>query len=241
MILVFYRVAYRRLRRCRRHRLNSMRKICLIALLLAGCQQIPLHPYRIDIQQGNYVTQEMVAKLKPGMTRAQVRFALGAPLIVDPFHTDRWDYVYVYQKAGTVTEQRRIVVIFAGDKLVRIEGDVVMQPESAAKSDDKPAGRPLTPQAGQPDAKAGTAPAKPDATAPQLDRATAPKPAEAAPKADPGVPAAADSPAAGTGKSESANTGAPKPDAAKSDPPNPKPKPPEEKGFFGRMLDKIGF
>lgn len=219
-----------------------MRKIFLIALLLAGCKQIPLHPYRIDIQQGNYVTQEMVAKLKPGMTRAQVRFALGAPLIVDPFHSDRWDYVYVYQKAGTVTEQRRIVVIFAGDKLERIEGDVVMQPEPAAKSADKPAEKPATPQVSQPDAKAGAAAAKPDAAAPQGAGVSAPNPAGAAtPEADPTVPAAADAPAAEAGKSEPANTDAAKPDVQQNDPPNPKPKPPEEKGFFGRMLDKIGF
>ena len=81
--------------------------------------------YKIDIQQGNYVTQDMVDKLKPGMSKSQVRFALGTPLIVDPFQTDRWDYVYVLQKQGRVVEQRRIVVTFQGDKLTRIEGDVV--------------------------------------------------------------------------------------------------------------------
>src|SRR5688572_1109297 len=85
----------------------------------------PLKPYRIDIQQGNVVTQEMIAKVQPGMTRGQVRFALGTPLVADVFHPDRWDYVYQYQKAGVVTEHRRIVVVFKGDNLVRIEGDVV--------------------------------------------------------------------------------------------------------------------
>lgn len=83
-----------------------------------------LAPHQIDIQQGNYVTQEMVAKLKPGMSRRQVRFALGTPLVVDPFHADRWDYVYVLQKQGRRVEQRHIVVIFKDDKLQRIEGDV---------------------------------------------------------------------------------------------------------------------
>ncbi len=83
-----------------------------------------ISPYKIDIQQGNYVTQDMVAKLKAGMSRSQVRFALGTPLIVDPFHSDRWDYVYVQQKGGRVLEQRRIIVLFKDDKLVRIEGDV---------------------------------------------------------------------------------------------------------------------
>ena len=63
-------------------------------LLLQGCGNIPilpfLKPYKIDIQQGNYVTQDMIAKLQPGMSRSQVRFALGTPLIVDPFRTDDW-------------------------------------------------------------------------------------------------------------------------------------------------------
>ena len=91
-----------------------------------------LGPHKIDIQQGNYVTQDMVAKLKPGMTRSQVRFALGTPLIVDPFHADRWDYVYVLQKGGRVVEQRRIVVVFQDDKLLRIEGDIVPSTTTAA-------------------------------------------------------------------------------------------------------------
>jgi len=104
-----------------------MKKIILmIALLLAGCGKVPtLQPYKIEIQQGNYVTQEMVAKLKPGMTRSQVRFALGTPLIVDPFRTDRWDYVYMLHRQGNLVEQRRVTVVFRGDLLDRIEGDVV--------------------------------------------------------------------------------------------------------------------
>jgi outer membrane protein assembly factor BamE len=98
------------------------------ALALAGCGRMPtvpgLTPHKVDIQQGNYVTQDMVDKLKPGMTKSQVRFALGTPLVTDPFHSDRWDYVYVQQKRGRVTEQRRIVVVFSEDKLVRVDGDV---------------------------------------------------------------------------------------------------------------------
>ena len=76
-----------------------------MVLALAGCKQAPelpavIAPYRIDIQQGNVVTQQMVAKLKAGMTRAQVRFALGSPLVVDPFRTDRWDYVWHVSETG---------------------------------------------------------------------------------------------------------------------------------------------
>ena len=65
-------------------------------LLLSGCSYIPTLPYKIDIQQGNVVTEEMVEKLKPGMSRSQVRFVLGTPLITDVFHADRWDYFYYF-------------------------------------------------------------------------------------------------------------------------------------------------
>lgn len=111
----------------------SSRAILLFTLLVAGCTYVPLlTPYKIDIQQGNVVTQEMIARLQPGMTRAQVRFTLGTPLVVDPFRADRWDYVYVYMKQGAVTEQRRIMVVFKDDKLARVEGDVV--PAGAGKA-----------------------------------------------------------------------------------------------------------
>jgi outer membrane protein assembly factor BamE len=97
-------------------------------LAFAACGWTPrvpgLTPYKVDIQQGNYVTQDMVDKLKPGMTKSQVRFALGTPLIADPFHNDRWDYIYVMQKGGRLAEQRRMVVVFSDDKLQRVEGDV---------------------------------------------------------------------------------------------------------------------
>lgn len=83
-----------------------------------------LTPYKIDIQQGNYVTEDMLVKVKPGMSKAQVRFALGTPLIVDPFHSDRWDYVYELKKRGRVIEHRRMVAVFSDDKLVRIDGNV---------------------------------------------------------------------------------------------------------------------
>lgn len=101
----------------------------VIGLLLVGCQSVPmlpgLAPYQIDVQQGNVVTQEMVSKLKPGMSRQQVRFVLGTPPIVDPFRTDRWDYVYFYNKSGRITEHRRLVLLFENDTLKRIEGDVI--------------------------------------------------------------------------------------------------------------------
>jgi outer membrane protein assembly factor BamE len=104
---------------------------------LAACGSHPidrtmdtLAPYKIDIQQGNAISQDMLGKLKPGMTQSQVRFVLGTPLLVDPFHTNRWDYVYRLQKGGKVLEHRRVTVVFENEKLKAIEGDVVAAPES---------------------------------------------------------------------------------------------------------------
>ncbi len=113
-----------------------------MVLLFAGCSNVPMLPslkaYKIDVQQGNYITQDMVAKLKPGMTRSQVRYALGTPLIVDPFRTDRWDYFYMFHKAGELTEQRVFTVVFRGDVMERIEGDVIAGP-GAPGTAQKPA------------------------------------------------------------------------------------------------------
>lgn len=91
-------------------------------MLVAGCM---LAPHKIDIQQGNYIDQAMVAKLKPEMTRSQVRFILGTPLIADAFHPNRWDYVYLTGKAKNVQTRHKITVVFDGDKLKRVEGDIV--------------------------------------------------------------------------------------------------------------------
>src|SRR5262249_47982648 len=85
-----------------------------------------IHPYSPEIPQGNIVTQEMVDKLKLGMTKNQVRFVLGTPLINDPFHPNRWDYVYRFQKEWNApAEQRHLAVIFETDALVRWEGEAL--------------------------------------------------------------------------------------------------------------------
>lgn len=101
--------------------------------------------YKIDIQQGNVVTQEMMSRLKPGMTKSQVRFALGTPLVSDVFHPDRWDYVYRFQKAGVLTEQHHVTVVFENDLLKRVEGDVVPassdKPAAAPAAEEKPAAK----------------------------------------------------------------------------------------------------
>ena len=105
--------------------------ILTLPLLVAACD-LPskLTPYRIEIQQGNYVTQEMLAQLSPGLTRDQVRFVLGTPLVSDIFHEERWDYVFMRQRANSrEVEYRRIAVFFEEGRLKRIEGDAAAAPE----------------------------------------------------------------------------------------------------------------
>jgi outer membrane protein assembly factor BamE len=113
---------------------RSSQLACLSVLgLLTGCSSttnfdnyLPgfLKTYRIDIQQGNVVTQEMVDQLKVGMTREQVRFVLGTPLLVDPFKANRWEYVYRFQRGTGQVDLRKYVVTFVDDRLATFSGEV---------------------------------------------------------------------------------------------------------------------
>ena len=92
----------------------------ILALLLPGCLSV----YKVEVQQGNVVTQEMIDKLKPGMTPSQVRFVMGTPLIVDPFHQDRWDYYYYLRRSNeTSGESQRVTVVFKNDLLIAVQGN----------------------------------------------------------------------------------------------------------------------
>lgn len=108
-----------------------MRKsLLLLALFCAACSNysanLPsIKPYRMDIQQGNVVTPKMMMQLRPGMSKAQVKFIMGTPLVTDPFHSNRWDYFYQMRKDGKIIEQRRVIMEFENDKLARIRGDVI--------------------------------------------------------------------------------------------------------------------
>jgi outer membrane protein assembly factor BamE len=78
-------------------------------------------PYRIDIVQGNVVTKEQAAQIKPGMTREQVRDILGSPMLTDIFHANRWDYVFTIKRPGTEPQRRSIIARFEGDTLKSLE------------------------------------------------------------------------------------------------------------------------
>eukprot|EP01031_Cornospumella_fuschlensis_P010263 gene10263-12584_t len=124
----------------------------LIALL-GGCSYLPtwdsmpslpsvtgekvlgvLTPYRVEVVQGNVLTKEMVARVKPGMPKAQVRDLLGSPLLTDVFHESRWDYVFTIRRQGTAPQQRLVVALFDGDKLTSLDvpGDLPAENEFVA-------------------------------------------------------------------------------------------------------------
>ena len=109
---------------------RKLTTLVLIASLvcMTGCTMVrgfSLRPYRINIQQGNYLEEDEIDLIEPGMTRSQVRFLLGTPMVADIFNEQRWDYVY-YLKIGRTREvfRRHFVVFFEGDEVVRIEKDL---------------------------------------------------------------------------------------------------------------------
>ena len=109
--------------------------VALAAASLAGCQTWETYAptlrnfgvYKIDINQGNYITQDLVDRLRVGQTRPQVRLVLGTPLVQSAFRDNRWDYVYEYQRNGRVREHRQFTVYFKEDALARWEGDEMPQ------------------------------------------------------------------------------------------------------------------
>lgn len=111
----------------------SLGALAAAALACAGCSLIPevnrggtgtflgfITPYRIEVVQGNVVTREQAAQVKPGMTRQQVRDILGSPMLADPFHADRWDYVFTIRRQGVEAQRRSVVAYFDGDRLDRL-------------------------------------------------------------------------------------------------------------------------
>lgn len=96
---------------------------CLFCVV-AGCGSNFGFPgvYRINVEQGNVVNEEMVEKLRPGLNKRQVRYIMGTPLIEDSFHDDRWDYRYLLRNGNETLAETRLTLWFDGDELARAEG-----------------------------------------------------------------------------------------------------------------------
>ena len=215
-------------------RLFAGAAVVLAAALLPACKSVEvpkvpgITPYRMVIQQGNFISQEMVSQLKPGMTREQVRFVLGTPLVTDIFHADRWDYVFFREMPNSKREQRNLSVVFENSKLARVLGDLLPSDGTAQSSGFDPQVKPAVKP-------------KPEA---KLETAVEPK-AQAKPVADAAQPAAeADKPA-----QPQQNWGTNSSSETKAEPvpaPKPEEKPAEEEkkekepGFLDRLRQKIG-
>jgi outer membrane protein assembly factor BamE len=116
-------------------RISRLAGLASLPLVLGACSMLPslpslqsgesflgvITPYRMDIVQGNVVTQELAARVQPGMSRAQVRDLLGSPMLTDPFHADRWDYIFTIKRQGTEPQRRAVIAYFQGDKLERLD------------------------------------------------------------------------------------------------------------------------
>lgn len=104
-----------------------------VAFLLAGCNHIGIPKVaNVAVQQGNVITQEMIDRLKPGMTRRQVAFVMGEPVVRNPFDQDRWDYVYSVQVGNVVYQQLRMSLFFENEALAKFSGDLA--PTTAAEN-----------------------------------------------------------------------------------------------------------
>lgn len=143
-------------------RTSLLAPVLLLSALMAGCSSSPtslrnpetlfglLTPYKADVVQGNVVTQEVLGLVQPGLGRMQVRELLGTPLLADPFHTDRWDYVFTLRRQGVPDQKRVVSVFFDGDVVKRLDaGDLPSEREFVASIDrpvqDREAPKDLTP------------------------------------------------------------------------------------------------
>src|SRR3984957_18600087 len=115
--------------------MNIIQRVLLgvaLAALASGCV------YRINIQQGNFLDQAAVDQVKPGMTRSQIRYLLGTPMVADSFNKERWDYIYYLKKGRSRhVDSRRVTVYFEGDKVTKLDkptdAEAAAQDASAAK------------------------------------------------------------------------------------------------------------
>lgn len=122
-----------------RYFLNLRYLFILSVVLCTACgTALPtIKPYKLDVQQGNVVTSKMLLQLRPGMTKSQVRFIMGTPLLQDSFHGNRWDYVYQMRENGKIIEQRRVILQFENELLKSVRGDVVPAGSDKAKAPEE--------------------------------------------------------------------------------------------------------
>lgn len=104
-------------------RLKTFLMPLMVLLCLSGCSAFDWMVYKIDIPQGNYVDSKQVERLRVQMSKEQVRFVLGPPMLVDTFQPNHWYYIYSYQNGNGPLERKDLIAVFEQGKLVQIEGD----------------------------------------------------------------------------------------------------------------------
>jgi outer membrane protein assembly factor BamE len=190
--------------------------------------------YRPDVQQGTVLTQDMLAQLEKGMDRDKVRFIMGTPPIEDVFHPDRWDYLYSYKEGSSRREQRRVTLHFIDDKLAYITGDIkpaegLLEPQLRHdKVVDVPNSHKKDGLLKAMAAKVGLGEDGPEFVPTEPDAQIEPGTDDNQEQSEDGRDAA--------GSGETAETS--KKRASVEAPPAPKHE--EDKGFFGRMADRLG-
>jgi outer membrane protein assembly factor BamE len=103
--------------------------VLIVSSLLTGCSTLQFPGvYKIAVEQGNIITQEMIDQLKPGMSRDQVEYIMGTALVKDSFNSDRWDYVYTIRRGDQDLEQQRMSIFFKADNLDYFTGDFIPTP-----------------------------------------------------------------------------------------------------------------
>jgi len=110
--------------------------VCILPLFVIGCSKL-IPSYRIPVQQGNIISQYDINRVRMGMTKKQIGFVLGTPLIRDAFNQDRWDYIYTLNHGRRKGITKRVSVLFSNDKVVGVEGDLKPQHDPNAEKRNK--------------------------------------------------------------------------------------------------------
>jgi outer membrane protein assembly factor BamE len=167
-------------------RSGALAAALLACLSLGACSSVSdstrnaltaVTPYRVEVVQGNFVSKEQLAVLKPGMTRQQVRDVLGTSLLADVFHANRWDYVFTIRRQGVEPQQRRLTLFFNGELLDHFEGDEMPSEEEFVATLDTRRKSGKVPQLEMPEDKLKQVPAAPPEKAPDAAAERPPLPA----------------------------------------------------------------
>lgn len=222
--------------------------VLISAIALSACSKVRLPSkdhvpfvYRIDVQQGNVITQEMLAQLELGMDKKKVEFIMGSPIITDTFHSNRWDYIYTYTKGHSRTEQRRVTLFFRDELLAKVEGDVVAA-SGAIVTEQRRMDSVDVPPAEDPGIFARVKSSLPftEDDSPDQIKATAEDVLPASSLDGGDVPSAAGETEKAEVQQEAAEQAAELAEEANSEISETEPvKEDEEQGFFGRMWDKV--